>query len=564
METTTRRTVIKAGLFTGAVALTPAAVVLDSRPSAAAVPPRTDPFTLGVASGDPWPDGFVIWTRLATDPVAADGRGGIPASTYAVNWQVATDDRFANVVKAGSAKATPDGGHSVHVEVRGLEAGREYWYRFRLGRHVSRAGRALTTPALGSNPASLAMAFTSCANFPAGYFTAYRHLADEQPDLVLHLGDYLYEGAGTGVGRQHAGLQTTTLAGYRQRHAQYKTDLDLQEAHAAAPWLVVWDDHEVDNNYADDIAENASEQPGFLTRRAAAYQAYYENMPLRRSSVPAGPDMQLYRRVPWGNLANFHMLDTRQYRSDQACGDGYKDCADADDPQRSLPGTEQEAWLLDGFRRSTARWDVLGQQVFFGRRDNDPTAKTTVSMDAWDGYRASRERVTRGWIDAGVRNPVVLTGDVHAHWASDLYLDYDEPTTPVGSELITSSITSGGNGYDDPDGRHPWADWNPNLQFWTNLRGYVSTRITPTEMTADFRCVPFVTTPGAEVFTRATLVIEDGRPGIAEVNAPSAAALRRQSSEGGAGAPAAAPSDAQVIADTIAQETHDASTVPVG
>ena len=544
---TTRRSALRAGLVVGSAALvTGAGARADARPTAAAVIPRTDPFTLGVASGDPEPEGFVIWTRLALDPLAADGLGGMPSSTYRVNWQVATDERFEDVVRAGATAADPAWAHSVHVEVAGLQPGREYFYRFRLGPHLSRSGRALTTPAPGSSPSSLHMAFASCSNYPAGLFTAYAALAAERPDVILHLGDYQYEGGGTGIGRTHAGPETKTLAGYRQRHAQYKTDLDLQEAHAAAPWLVVWDDHEVDNNYADDVADRAVERPGFLDRRAAAYRAYYENMPLRRRSVPAGPDLDLYRRSTWGDLATLHMLDTRQYRSDQACNDGYKDCPAADDPARSLPGLDQERWLLDGFRDSRQRWDVLGQQVFFGRRDNDPTAATTVSMDAWDGYRASRQRITQGWVDAGVRNPVVLTGDVHAHWAGDLYLDYDavESTKPVGSELVTSSITSGGNGYDEADGTHPWAAWNPNLRFWTNLRGYVSTTITPTEMTARFRCVPFVTTPGAEAFTRATFVIEDGVRGLQQEQAAPSPQLR------------SGRSDEQKIADTIRAETH--------
>ena len=549
-----RRAVLRGGLATGAVALAGSSIVVGSRSSAAAVIPATDPFTRGVASGDPAPDGFVIWTRLALDPLAADGRGGMPSSSYQLDWQVASDERFEDVVKAGSVAAEPGWAHSVHVEVHGLRPGREYFYRFRLGRHLSAPGRAVTAPNALETPSSFAMAFVSCSNFPAGYFTAYRHLADERPDAILHLGDYQYEGAGNGVGRAHVGPETKTLAGYRQRYAQYKSDPDLQAAHAAAPWLAVWDDHEVDNNYAGDIPEKPAETPTFLERRAAAYRAYYENMPLRRSSVPNGPNLDLYRRVQWGRLANLHMLDTRQYRSDQACADGYKDCPDAADPSRSLPGMEQEQWLLDGFRQSQARWDLLGQLVFFGRRDNDATARTTVSMDAWDGYPASRQRVTQGWVDAGVRNPVVLTGDVHAHWASDLYLDYDNPGAVVGSELVTSSITSGGNGYDSPTGQHPWAAWNPNLRFWTNLRGYVSTTITPDALTARFRCVAAVTTPGAEVFTRAEFVLDDGERGLrqtADNPLPSPAARRS------AVAPVTvAPSDAQIIADTVREETH--------
>ncbi|NHA68826.1 alkaline phosphatase D family protein [Phycicoccus flavus] len=546
-RTSSRRSVLRAGVVAAAGAASAGLVVADARPSAAAVPPRSNPFLLGVASGDPTPDGFVLWTRLALDPLAPDGLGGMPTSTYGVVWQVATDERFADVVKAGVATADPAWAHSAHVEVRGLQPGREYFYRFRLGRHLSAPGRAVTAPAAGTLPSALQMAFVSCSNLPAGYFTAYGALAAERPDVVLHLGDYQYEGGGDGVGRHHAGPETTTLAGYRQRYAQYKTDPDLQAAHAAAPWLAVWDDHEVDNNYADDVPERAADAPTFLQRRAAAYRAYYENMPLRRSSLPQGPDLQLYRRVAFGDLATFHMLDTRQYRDDQACGDGYKDCPDAADPARSLPGAAQEAWLLDGFRRSRARWDLLGQQVFFGRRDRDASEEATVvSMDAWDGYPASRRRVTQGWVDAGVRNPVVLTGDVHAHWASDLYLDYDEPGEVVGSELITSSITSGGDGYDEADGTHPWAEWNPNLRFWTNLRGYVSTTVTPTELTARYRCVPYVSSPGAEAFTRATFVLDDGERGLRQTqDAPQRSATLR----------AAGRTDAQKIADTLRSET---------
>jgi alkaline phosphatase D len=363
------------------------------------------------------------------------------------------------------------------------------------------------------------MSFASCSQYEHGWFTSYRHLAEDHPDLVVHLGDYQYEYradtyvAPTGNVRDHKGPETETLANYRQRHAQYKSDPDLQEAHAAAPWLVVWDDHELDNNWADETPERP--QQGFLQRRAAAFRAYYENMPLRPSSMPRGIDMQLYRRVGWGRLAGFHMLDTRQYRDDQACGDGWDtDCPEAADPSRSITGAQQEQWLLDGFRRSSSRWDLLGQQVFFAQRDADAGPTRTTSMDAWDGYVASRDRIARGWVEAGVRNPVVLTGDVHAHWASDLKLDYDDPSAPpVGSELVCSSVTSGGDGSDAPAQGHPWMAHNPHLRFYNNLRGYVRTTITPTELTADFRCVDHVSEPDAKAFTRATFVVHDGEPG---------------------------------------------------
>jgi alkaline phosphatase D len=369
-------------------------------------------------------------------------------------------------------------------------------------------------------PESLAMSFVSCSQYEHGFFTAYRRMAEEEPDVVLHLGDYQYEYkadtyvAPSGNVRDHAGPETTDLATYRQRHAQYKSDADLQAAHAVAPWLVVWDDHEVDNNWADEVPERPED--GFLARRAAAFRAYYENMPLRRSSAPDGIDLQLYRRAPWGRLVNFHMLDTRQYRDDQACGDGYDaDCPAADDPNRTITGDQQERWLINGFRRSTARWDIIGQQVFFAQRDSDPGTPERVSMDAWDGYAASRERITRGWVDAGVRNPVVLTGDVHAHWASDLKIDYDDETSrTVGAELVCSSITTGGDGADSATGSHPWLGYNPHLRFQNSLRGYVRTTITREEMTADFRCLPYVSRPGAEAFTRASFAIYDREPGL--------------------------------------------------
>jgi alkaline phosphatase D len=513
-----RRTLLIAGAAAGAAG---AATTWPLAASAAPYrgPLKADPFTLGVASGDPDPDGFVLWTRLATDPLAADGHGGMPHRIVVVHWEVAADERFRKIVRRGTVAARPESAHSVHVELNGLAPGREFFYRFRAERYLSRVGRTRTAPARWSSGGVLNMSFASCSQFEHGYFTAYKHLAADSPDLILHLGDYQYEYAPDtynipgGNPRDHLGPETVTLANYRQRHAQYKTDLDLQAAHAVAPWAVVFDDHEVENNWADEVPEQPD--ANFLARRAAAFQAYYENMPLRRTSIPRGIDMKLYRRLHWGRLATFHMLDTRQFRSDQACGDGYKDCPDSADPARSITGARQERWLLDGFRRSAARWDVLGQQVFFAQRDNNSGPATVVSQDSWDGYAASRDRITRGWVEARVRNPVVLTGDVHAHWASELKLNYADPTSrTVGTELVCTSITSGGDGADKVPAQHQWQPWNPHLRFWNNQRGYVRTRITGAEMAVDFQVVPFVTRPGAPVHTRASFVIEDRVPGL--------------------------------------------------
>jgi alkaline phosphatase D len=395
------------------------------------------------------------------------------------------------------------------------------------------------------------MSFVSCASYERAWFTAYRRLAEDHPDLILHLGDYQYEyQQGTTVGdtvRDVRGPETVSLANYRQRHAQYRTDPDLQAAHAVAPWLVVFDDHEVENNWADEMPEKPAEAARFRTRRAAAFKAYYENMPLRRASIPSGPDISIYRRLQWGRLANFHMLDTRQYRSDQACSDGWKDCAPAANPARSLTGTAQEQWLANGFTNSRATWDILGQQVFFSRRDSTGTPDNTVAMDSWDGYPASRARVTDAWVRARVRNPVVLTGDVHAHWASDVLQDFNALDSPVvGSEFVTSSITSGADGYDEPTGRHPWAAHNPHLKFWTNLRGYVNTRITPQSLTVDYRCVPKVTVKNAAAFTRARYVVDDGVRGMRKT-------LDNPAQSRSALAPS---SNAQKIRDTLESESH--------
>ncbi|MFS8101526.1 alkaline phosphatase D family protein [Lentzea alba] len=481
----------------------------------------TDPFTLGVASGDPTYDSVVLWTRLAPTPLAEDGMGGMPSRVVEVKWEIALDERFRLVVRRGKAYARPEEGHSVHVDVRGLLPGREYFYRFSAEGHLSRTGRTRTALAPWAVGSGLTMAFASCSQFEHGYFTAYRRMAEDQPDLVLHLGDYQYEYkkgvyvAPGGNPRDHEGPETETLANYRQRHAQYKSDLDLQEAHAVAPWSVVWDDHEIDNNWADEIYEKPEiPQPNFLKRREAAFQAYYENMPIRNK--PDGIDLQLYRRIQWGGLANFHLLDTRQYRDDQACGDGLKTCPERLNPTRSITGAEQEKWLLDGMRHSRARWDVLGQQVFFSQLDFTPGAGERNNMDAWDGYAANRDRVVAGF--RHTRNTVVLTGDVHAAWGADIKERWNDPTSrTIGTELVSTSITSGGDGSEERPETPAILAENPHVKYFNNRRGYVRTKFTAREVRADFRGLDYVQKPGAPVTTKASFVIEDRNPGLQRV-----------------------------------------------
>ncbi|MDQ6934420.1 MAG: alkaline phosphatase D family protein [Actinomycetota bacterium] len=536
----TRRSVLKAAVVSAAVGA-PGAGLMDSRASAASLPLLLNPFTLGVASGDPVPDGFVIWTRLAISPLTDDGFGGMPDSSYDVDWQVATDPRFFTVVTSGTESISRETAHSVHVEVAGLLPAREYWYRFRAGDWMSQVGHAITAPDAGAMPSSLRMAQVSCAQYAEGYFSVYRRLAETNPDLVVHLGDYIYEfGNYAGALRPYAGASCFTLADYRRRYAQYKTDRDLQFAHATAPFVCVFDDHEVENNWAD--THPPGYEPGFMTRRANAFRAYWENMPMRRPQVPVGYNMQLYRRLVWGRLANIHLMDTRQFRDDQACGDGYKVCSTASAATRTITGAAQERWLLDGFRASVATWDILAQQVFFGQRDTDSGAAKRTSMDAWDGYTASRYRITKGWYDAGVRNAVVLTGDVHSAWANELKLTYDRPATNVGVELVATSVTSAGDGYDN-SGNHPWMQWNPDLRYFNNLRGWISTTYTPQHLTADYQVVAKVSQPNEPSWLKARFVVEDG---VAKLNRTYLAPMRNTGARTG-------PHDE--AADVIAQET---------
>jgi alkaline phosphatase D len=508
MATLNRRTFVLGGL---AVA---GSLALPGGGAFAAVP---YPFKLGVASGEPAADSVVLWTRLAPAPLNADGQGGMPNADVTVEWQVSASDQFGSLVAAGSVTARYADAHAVHVVAGGLDADARYFYRFRAQGFLSPVGRTRTAPATGSFGSGLTLAFASCSHFENGYFTAYRRIAEDQPDLVVHLGDYIYEYAGNPADvREHLGAETVTLADYRRRYAQYKSDPDLQAAHAVAPWLVVPDDHEVENNYANMVRADSS--PALTTaqwtdRRSAAYRAYYENMPLRPSAAPSGNSILLYRRVRWGKLATFHLLDTRQYRNDQACGDGWKVCAAADDPARSLPGTTEEAWLLDGLGQHLGTWDIIGQQVFFAAQRD---AAGAGNMDAWDGYRPCRDRIQQGWCDRAVRNPVVLTGDVHTAWACDLKADYADPgSATIGSELVCTSIASGGDG--TATTTIPYAVTNPHLKFFSQRRGYTLATVTPGQLRADFRAIPKVTEHGAAVATIRSFVVLDGHPGVQAV-----------------------------------------------
>ncbi len=474
-----------------------------------------NPFTLGIASGDPAPTSVVIWTRLAPRPIEG---GGMPDEAVEVAWEVAEDEQFSKVVRKGTLPAVPDWSHSVHVEVEGLAPARTYWYRFHASGTDSPIGRTRTTPPVESLPERLQFTFASCQHFESGLFTAYEHMAQDDLDLVIHLGDYIYEGPATKLGvRKHVGPKLRSLDDYRNRHAQYKTDAALQAAHAAFPWLVTWDDHEFENNCAGAISQNKEvSQEDFLKHRAAAYQAYYEHMPLRRASLPSGPDMQLYRRVAFGRLAELFVLDTRQYRTDQPHGDGNKPQGDeALDPKGTLLGAEQEKWLLDGLAASAGRWNVLAQQVMMGRVDREAGERAAFSMDHWPGYEANRRRILKFLDERKITNPVTIAGDIHSNWANNLIADFDDlDSRVVASEFVGTSISSGGDGTRTPRNLDRTLAENPFVKFHTAERGYVRCIVTPNQWRSDYQAVEYVTRPGAPLITRASFVVADGKPGV--------------------------------------------------
>ncbi len=397
---------------------------------------------------------------------------------------------------------------------RGFDPIGRYWYQFDAGSAASPIGRTRTLPFATARADRMRFAFVSCQNFEMGYFTPLGHLANEDVAFVFHLGDYIYESAGRAGGvRRHAGGEPRTLDEYRVRFAQYKTDADLQRAHAAAPWLVTWDDHEVDNDYAGTVSEEQISVEAFLQRRAAAYQAYYEHMPLRASSRPRDGALQLYRGLQHGDLASFFVLDTRQYRADQLCPTGPL-CPAASDASTTMLGEAQERWLVDGLRRSAARWTVIPQQVLMAMVDYAPGPDQRYYMDHWNGYDAARTRLLDALSSPLTRNTIVLTGDIHSHWVNDLKRDFANPKSPtIATELACSSISSGGDGDDLPDNIKPLLAENPFIRFYNGQRGYVSCELTPKQARVDFKIVDYVTEPGSPIRTRASFVVEDGRPG---------------------------------------------------
>lgn len=485
---------------------------------------RTDPFTLGVASGSPTAEGFVLWTRLAPDPLAtsAAAPGGIPALDHdadiQLDYEIALDPEMRQILRLGTTSAEAAHAYSVHLEITGLMPDRPYWYRFHLGEHSSGIGRAVTLPRPGRPAAQLRLGFTSCANYERGYFSAYRHLAEEQPDLVLMLGDYIYEQVERNrpVLRRHSDNEVpTTLDAYRRRYAQYRLDPDLQRLHATAPTLVTWDDHEVENDYAGDWSETFKTPASFAQQRQAAYRAFYEHMPLRNRPMSSG--LRIHDSLTFGDLARISLLDGRQYRTRGACygmpgaGGGHlvdsAACPELLDPARSMLGFEQEKWLQGNLATSLARWNLVAQNVIMAELSSHEDGKLTAWTDAWDGYPAARDRLLQQM--AGTRNPVVFSGDIHSFWSNDLAT---AGGTVVASEFVTSSITSDGPPQDHLQRK---LDTHAHLHYAESRhRGYTLVEIAGSQLATHFRTVSDVTDAEATRSTLRTFLIEDGRRGV--------------------------------------------------
>lgn len=474
--------------------------------------PKADPFTLGVASGNPTPNGMVLWTRLAPEPLAPGG--GMPAESVPVQWEIAEDENFSRSARSGTAYAIAAEGHSVHVEFADLPANRVWYYRFRVGDAISAVGRTKTAPQADAAVDQLRLALASCAHYEHGMFAAYREIGEADLDFVLHVGDYIYENTWGERIRRFGAPEPMTLEDYRQRHALYKLDPDLQLAHASHPWLITWDDHDVDNDYAGAISQDRDPQAAFLHRRAAAYQAFYEHLPLSRSQVMQGPWMRLYGLSNWGQLADLHLLDCRQYRTVQPCrppGRGSSNevgCQARLDPTASMLGADQEQWFYDSLLNSQRRWNLIGQSTLFASKDGDPGPEQKYWTDGWDGYAANRQRML-GPISQK-RNPVLLGGDMHAHYVANVHADGSD--APVASEICGTSISSQGWPQEMIAAELPA---NPHILLGDGeRRGYVAIDVTNDRLSADLRVFDSIVKPDAISRSLSKFTVAEGNPGL--------------------------------------------------
>jgi len=479
---------------------------------------QMDPFALGVASGQPRSDSVVLWTRLLFAPSDAAHQ----AQAQTVLCELFADESLRQPLRQWQVQTDARRAHSVHVLAEGLQPGRPYWYRFVCGSAHSTVGRTRTSPAPDARVSRLRLALASCQHYEQGHYAAHREMARQDLDLVLFVGDYIYESSNARHRiRSHLGGVPQTLDEYRARHAQYKGDADLQACHAAHPWVMTWDDHEVLNDYANDLDRYHSDPALFLRRRAAAYQAYFEHMPVRIGPDPQAPHrMRIHERLAWGQLAELWTLDCRQYRDHQACPDPNRGgarlvagCDALQAPHRSMLGADQEAWLMQGLAHSQRRWKLIAQSTLMAPSGMDTPLGRTHFNDGWDGYPMARERLLAGMADMGLQNALLLGGDVHMHVAADLRVRPNEATAPVvASEIVTSSISSRGMGQTvlgriragNPDIRHARSD----------ERGYALLDVGAAGVQASFRGTLHPARPESVLREQACFWIEAGRAGV--------------------------------------------------
>ena len=469
-----------------------------------------DPFTLGVASGDPDATSVVLWTRLAPEPFTG---GGMPADDLDVLWEVSATDDFATIAASGTETATAAHAHSVHA-VAQLEQG-DWFYRFRVGSYTSPIGVTRPAPAADAPLAQAKFAAASCQNFADGYYAAHRDIAEQRPDFTVWLGDYIYEGGGLPfdpdvVAREHIREEPRTLDDYRIRYAQYKSDPQLQASHATCPWFVIWDDHEVENNYAGLSPQDPADAAGFQARRFAAYQAWWEHQPVRLDPpVSADQEYRIYRDTQWGDLIELALLDGRQYRTDQACGDATLNldppCPEALDPTRTMLGVEQEQWLIDTLSASTAAWNVIGNQVVLA----DATFNGAIlNYDQWDGYPVARARLLQAFADNDIQNLVVITGDIHLAAVAQLRAGDRGTGVNIGAEFVTTSISS--DGLIDDSLADVLKSFPDLVDAELTHRGYSLHTVTPERWTAEYRIVIDVDNPGSEVTSYGSYTVDAG------------------------------------------------------
>jgi alkaline phosphatase D len=482
-----------------------------------------DPFSLGVASGDPDDHSVVLWTRLAPSPLQPDS--GMPSVTVPVDWEIAEDDKMQRVIRRGTADARPEDGHSLHVIADGLAPDCPYWYRFIADGITSRIGRTRTLPARGALPARFRLAVAGCQRIEHGFFTAWADLSETDVDLVFHYGDYMYEYALTAEAMaarmdvpvpDAARVKPTSLAEYRTRYALYKLDPDLTAAHAAHPFIASFDDHEVVNNWGGMSHPAKMRDRDFLKLRAAAFQAFYENQPVRPGVRPRGADITMYRSFDMGRLLRLAVLDTRQFRSLPPCGKAEtRHCDERLAPGRNMIGATQERWLFGLFDRRDTAWTVLGNQVLMMQLRRKEAAQDIVNTDKWDGNAAARTRLLQGAVDRKVGGLVAVTGDIHRAIAGNLMVDFGKPgAAPVGVEFVASSISSDGDGGRARKAATRLMANNPHLRFYDGRRGSLICEFDERRCQATYRAVDVVSTRGGKVSTASTFTVEAKQPGL--------------------------------------------------